>query len=451
MTSPRALGTAGAWAIVLLAISAGPVARSAAADDPPPATAPPDTVVADPLDDYLDGLSARGDAAFDLEALSISDAEVDSLIRIWEATGDSPYEEPEPTWRTSFELGAVRYNRVEGLNVMPAARVRAPLRRELSLGGRAGYGWAGEDWTWRAGLTAELLRGHGSPTLELEHARDVYSYGSGGFPGNTIAAGLFGKDYDDYFRGEGWRAGLGLSPGRFAFDVGWRVEEQESLANETDWAVFERHDPFRPNPPIDPGTTRLVEGSIEWGDPGYGRFALRVDGAVAGRELGGDFDYETLGGRIVARKGLWFGDLATVELRGGAVTGNAPFQALPHLGGFQTLRGYEINEIPARRYAHFRLDYQLGTDVIGALPWLRHLRVQAVPFFDAAAVFESQARDGSVIDLDEPEVKASAGLGLQRNLLGIPGGAGQLRLDLSRRLDRGDDTFVARLLVTMQR
>ncbi len=405
----------------------------------------------DSLDLYLDGLSVEGDADFGLEALSISDAEVDSLIRVWEESGESPYTPAEPKWRGGLEIGAMRHNRVEGVNVMPGVRVSAPTSRPLSAHGRSGYGWSNREVTWRGGASARLLDRWGAPTLEVMHARDVLAYGSGGAPGNSITSALFGQDHGDYFLGEGWAVALGFGPGRFRIDLGWRDEDQESLANATEWALFEREDPFRPNPAVDPGDFRTAKIGVAWGDLGFGRFGARVRGTKGGGGLGGDSDWESIEARIVGRKGLWLGDLATVEFRGGMVAGDVPFQALHHLGGTATLRGYDINEIAAREFIHGRLDYRMGTNLLGYLPWLRGLRIQLVPFFDAAAVFEEQTREGVPAPLDDPRIESAAGLGFQHNLLGVPGGAGQIRLDAARRLDRGDDNITWRLMMTMQR
>ena len=62
-----------------------------------------------------------------------------------------------------------------------------------------------------------------------------------------------------------------------------------------------------------------------------------------------------------------------------------------------------------------------------------------------------QARDGTVIELDEPRWRFSAGIGVQKNLFGVPGGSGQLRVDAARRLDREDDAMTYRFGFTLER
>ena len=172
---------------------------------------------------------------------------------------------------------------------------------------------------------------------------------------------------------------------------------------------------------------------------------------MAGNGRGGDFDYEAWRAELATARKLWFGDLLVLRASGGLVTGDPPFQVLHHLGGFRTLRGYEINEIPARQFAHLSLDYQIGTNLFRSVPLLGDLKIQMVPFFDGAVIFEKQARDRTVVELDEPLGRFAAGLGLMKNFLGIPGREGQFRLDIARRFDRGEDTFTYRAQITVER
>jgi len=172
---------------------------------------------------------------------------------------------------------------------------------------------------------------------------------------------------------------------------------------------------------------------------------------VAGGGLRGDFAFDRYRAEVVARQRLWLGDEVKARLTGGTVEGDPPFQSLHHLGGTRTLRGYDVNEFPATRFVHLSLDYKLGTNVLGVVPFVRRLRLQPVPFADAAGIFRLQARDGTRIVPDDPLWRFSAGLGVQYNVLGVPGGKGQARLEAARRLDRADDATTYRLGFTFER
>jgi hypothetical protein len=55
------------------------------------------------------------------------------------------------------------------------------------------------------------------------------------------------------------------------------------------------------------------------------------------------------------------------------------------------------------------------------------------------------------VELDPVEWKFATGLGLQYDALGIPGGTGQARLDVGRRLDRERDPWTYRFGFTIDR
>ena len=429
-----------------------------AAGGPPnhDAPSPPDSVAADPFLQYLESLGQDSDSSFSgysLEKLPISGGQIDSLVGIYEETGEVPdiSTVSDHKWRLSPGLAAVRYNRVEGLNVMPELTAHLPTQRRIEAFGGVGYATASREVTWQAGCRAQVMQGGGGPILEAEYAHDLRRYGSGGMMGNSITAILAGGDYEDYFLGEGWKIGVRTRPRPYQFDVAYRVEDQDSLANEAPFHFFRGDGAFLPNPPIDPGRVRCVELGVAANDLPIGLASGAAQVTVAGNGLGGDFDYETWEAGLAATRKLWFGDLLVARASGGGVAGDAPFQALHHLGGFRTLRGYRVNEIPARQFAHLSLDYEIGTNLLRGVPMLGGLKIQAVPFCDGAAIFQTQERDGTVVDLDDPEWRFAAGLGLQKNFLGIPGRSGWLRIDITRRLDRGEDAFTCRAQITVER
>ena len=408
----------------------------------------------DPLQLYLRTLSDSTATSFDdpaLESLSISDAEVDSLIRLYEETGNAPQGRAVDKWRVELGLSGVRYNRVEGINVIPQVTVRPPTPRPVDVTGRLGYGWSSKDLTGSVEGHVEVARSFARPTLHGSWASDVYSFGSGIVAGNSLTALMLGEDYSDYFRGEGWDAGVQFFPGRYFVDLSYRAEHQESLENAADFAVFEGDDDFRPNPSIDDGNDHRFQLQTSWSDWPQSAWTGRLVGRLSRRSFGGDFDYEAVRGEAIHRHRLWFGDRVIASLAGGWIGGDASFQGAHHLGGFEFLRGYEINEYTVREFGHARFDYEVGWDPFRWIPYARKLHIQPVFFGDAAAMFEKQDRDGTPVDLDSPEWKFVSGAALQYNILGIPGGGGQLRFDVARRLDRGEDVMTYRLRFTLER
>ena len=388
-----------------------------------------------------------------LEALSISDAEVDSLIR-----AAQELEEPRTPalrfavgpWRGQAELGGLRYNRVEGLNVMPELTLTAPTARTVQAFALVGYGWAAAEPTWQTGLRVRLAPRAGAPVFEVSHLRDVRAYGSSGPPGNTLTALLFGKDYGDYLAARGVAAGVTAGPGLFWVRLAYRYERHESLRKRTDFALFVPDNTFRANPPVDQLHVGLAELEIQWQDVRTSSAGAQLEAIAARPDLGSDIAYETLLLTLAARKGLWFGDELTARTSGGIANGDVPRQAAHNLGGFGTLRGYGINEIPALRFAHLRFDYAVNSDLFAVVPFVRRLGLRPIPFADAAAVLATRAPDGTEVTLSPAAWKFAAGVGLKATALRIRGGTGQFHFDIARRLDRSDDSMTYRVLITVE-
>lgn len=461
--------TVAAHAALALAMLAGAAQAGAAAPSDSTATAgadsaaapaaPSDSVAAAPareeeaLSTYLGELSARTNQDFLLDQLSVSDAQVDSMIRAYEASGgESAVRDRGPGgggWTREVGIAGARFNRVEGLNVLGQARIGVPSPHGLDLFGTAGYGWSAKEPVWRGGVRAGVGRG---AELTVAHHREVWAYGAGGVPGNSLLALGAGRDEQDYFRGEGVSAQLALPhAGPMRAALTFTAEDQESQAQETDFTLFHEGSRFRVNPPVEDGRLHRMELAAGAGDRAEGAWAVDLRGAASGGALGGDFDYGSGGGSVLLRRRVRFGDEAKLRLDGGFVTGDAPYQSLYFLGGAQRLRGYGINEFPARGAVHAALDYKLGTNPLRFLPYLRRLKLQPVPFADAAAIFATQGPDGERVTFDTPEWRFDAGIGLQYNVLGIPGGSGQIRLDFAWRLDRGENRDVTRLGFTVAR
>jgi hypothetical protein len=436
----------GAAALAMAAAAAGATAfaqapaDSAAADSllAPAGSAAADSAAA--LESYLRGLETRTPVAVPVDRFPTA-AEIDSVLATW-TPGAEPGPPPPDGWRLRAGLHEVRFNRVEGVNVLPEASLRSP-GGTAEISGHAGLGWSSRDAVWRGAAAVG--------PLTVAHAREVYAFGSGGMPGNSLLAITAGKDWNDWYRAEGWSADLALRAGRAAVALGGSVQDQESLPNATDFTLFEDDGAFRANPAIDDGEVRWVHAAVSAGDAGSDRLAGSAAAAVAGGGLGGDFSFDRYRAEVVARQRLWLGDEVKARLTGGTVEGDPPFQSLHHLGGTRTLRGYDINEIPASRFVHLALDYKLGTDLLGAVPFVRRMRLQPVPFLDAAGIFRLQARDGSIVVPDDPRWRFSTGVGILYNVLGIPGGKGQARVEAARRLDRSDDAFTWRVGFTFER
>ncbi|MFB3907788.1 MAG: hypothetical protein ACE15D_05215 [Candidatus Eisenbacteria bacterium] len=422
--------------------------QALAGSGPAPAPAPGLPPAADSLARFLDALGAASDSSFSSETLapaSLEGVDIDSIVAVYRATGLSPAEKAKRS-RGSIRPGlrAIRYDRVEGLHAMGNLAIRPPGTQGLRVDAGIGYATASEETTWRGAAEQTVRLGERSRLdLDAVAKHDLRSYGSGGVPLAAAMALLYGLDEEDYFLATGVWTGFGLSNERRWGSVHYRYEEQESAANETRFSLFRGNHGFRPNPPIDDVTVRSIEMAIGMNQIAGPQSFVRIEAAIAGRGLGGDADYRSLRADLRLARTVVAGDEVVVRVAAGGVDPSAPYQALHHLGGYALLRAYEVNEFHTRRFVHFGFDDLLGTDLFRPIPLLGRLKIQLAPFFDAAA-FEEAAPGES----NEAVWRFSTGLGLQKNLLQLPGGGGQLRLEIGRRLDRSEDAMRYRFTVT---
>jgi hypothetical protein len=236
---------------------------------------------------------------------------------------------------------AVRYNRAEGLRVGAGLTFRP--RADLTLRPTGGYAFA------RGRLSGSLATsfqvGSVVPTLDLywDQLGDI-----GGHPGastliNTISAVSGQEDYiDPFFRRGASLTVRGSRPAGLSFGVRW--EEHHAARDVVS------DDPtdtgFRPVRSIDKGTLAAVTVRAPADLPAggdlnltgeLGRLAKRTFGSVAAeaRWMVRDFDR---------------GWKAELSLGAGAVTAEAPSQALYLLGGRWTLPGHDYRSFVGDRF-----------------------------------------------------------------------------------------------------
>jgi hypothetical protein len=169
---------------------------------------------------------------------------------------------------------------------------------------------------------------------------------------NSLSALLFGSDVRDYFHSDELSLALRVLPprslvageGYIAPMVAVRASRDRSLRAVEAWALFQRRDAWRPNPPIDEG--RLVSGvfgatggwrwptsrftaaaSVEWTPPGFGEFDFAQ---VSG---GGEATMLAILDHRLAVRGY---GLATLGGR------EAPLQRWSFVGGPGTLPTYPV-------------------------------------------------------------------------------------------------------------
>lgn len=408
-----------------------------------------DTTQTPTYEDVLRSIRARTDKAVSRDALTVGRGHRDSVVAAFQdrvaRDGLSRAVDQHATrrgrWRsglsTDFQAAQVTYSKVDGLTLgMPVEWGFAGPGVRGHVGGLIAYAfgsggvrfrqgvlttWKGVDWSVRAErLTVPFgwTRVHGTRVFALAGADEQHYLErravSGGF-----AFPLFDRTrlHVEYTAGD---------------DRPMRARDVLSFAGEEGIAAR--------NPAASRGDFRALSlrvGRDRFHSP---RFWGALSFQTAGRDLGGDFDYDKLAVEVGRTIMLPTGDDIALRVRGQAAAGpSLPVQALADPAGRSGVRGYPQSAAFGSHALSAHADVHLGRDVFSLLhvPVLRNLRLQLVPFLDVGSAWTPD-RNRTLGDAALPESSAwkwGAGLGVRRNV-GFGHLLSHVRLDAAWRLDR---------------
>ncbi len=346
------------------------------------------------------------------------------------------------TWAKSLSKSAqVRYNRVEGMFL--GYKLNVPLKsvEHVSMFAGGGFGANNRSLKWEGGI------GYQSSILNVRFSvfdrtetndREIVQVGE-----NSIYTLMLKWDYMDYFRAKNgfevkgryrFRRHLNLLGRLTAFTY-----ESMPMTFTTGWSVFHRGRPFRVNPAIQPGDAGLIQLGAVFDNRIRSPLFRNAWYLNALYERGfREFEYN---GFLLAAKRhqkLIFGDQAVIlQARMGTRQSTAE-QVLFDLGGFSTLRGYEIKEFTGNRMILLSADYMFRGDALSRIPLPGFHLLNLLLFYDTGWV-ASVPRTASLLegfgDLKLNEFKSNYGIAvaLPRQLL---------RINLAKRTDRSSDAWV---------
>ncbi len=233
-----------------------------------------------------------------------------------------------------------RYNRVEG------AFIGAPLAVGLSSGTdlyfKSGYAFKAKLYQYRAGIRQQFGGGW-RPAVGVEYGRQVRQIGVvNADECNSTTTALFGQlDPPDYYYSRGTAAWLALSPIRYTrWTFTFQDQSQRSLPQASNFAIFDRDEGFRENPPIEEGDLRSFHGTLEidsrklWRNKGrvakswasqYTTLQLGIE--LASPDIANsDFDYKRYFMQFHRRQRTMGLGYTEVDVYAGASTGQLPRQ-----------------------------------------------------------------------------------------------------------------------------
>lgn len=363
----------------------------------------------------------------------------------------------------------VRFNRVEG-QYLGIRASRDSVAGVFEVGGRAGYGFSAERWSWEASLSARFgarPRGPNQPGSRgvgigvSIYDRVAPSPSAGFYPRilNSLTAVLAKEDYFDYHASRGWRVDLDVADRPWLeFDLFYARETHRSLETTNNWSIFQGDKPSRANPPVsfEGAQWQRFGAVVEVGRPeslasvttGKGLSVSAERGATVGSTA--EEAYTRVDGVVsysiptFTSRFLFYPQLVA-RLAGGWSSGSlprelwgAPENALGIYCPLGALRGADHRELAGTRYAVLTVEHNFRS-----LPFLllglRWLSNQGIELLVHGAIAQTWIGDMR-LPRDRPYAEVGFGIGRLAELF---------RLDITRRLAEPRGWYLTLSLTTL--
>ncbi len=274
----------------------------------------------------------------------------------------------------SFGMGG-RFNRVEGLTIVPSMTYESKDGEYPTLKLEAAYAFTLKRWEYDIRVSHEFGRFWG-PKINGSIYRIVQSPDHWLIPWqeeNSLAALLFKEDFLDYYWMRGFTGGTGLWYGEyFDFGISYTAAKMSTLKRTADKALFGGKKKFRENwSTVLPDSAAILGMEGDLRELGIGiTYDSRDDkydatnGLLANLHMSrtvdsdsSDFDYRALDAEVKWYQPLTHDQILFVRFRGGFSDDDLPLFRRYFIGGLGSLRGYDYKEFEGNRYILFNADY----------------------------------------------------------------------------------------------
>ena len=307
----------------------------------------------------------------------------------------------------------LRYNRAEGLFLGLKYSRDSLYSTRLTLSGAAGYGFSDKKPKFSLGASM-FLDGARSWKIGVEGYKGIdHIPDDGYYPSFAIAlAALLSKvDYRDYYYTEGGRAFVEVMPiRRLSLRAEYKNENESTAMKLTDFSIFDKNVPFRPNPPIQDGTMRslnlrmrygdepipfglvpsnFAEMEIEHSNPNFLSSSYEFTRAV----FHGEARINTYSGRLL------FPPTLNIKLAAGIATASVPPQRIFSLesrydgvGPLGVLRGGGVKEFTGQRFVAFTIEHNFRSTpfLMLDIPYLYKNSIEVILYGTAAHTWTSK-------------------------------------------------------------
>ncbi len=279
----------------------------------------------------------------------------------------------------------IQFNRVHGLMLGGGGTLTTQFTGTEQVLGSLSYGFSSKIWNYHVGLEKGFFKRQPLKLgASLYKLTDVSSNTYLHHGDATLSASYYGSALQDYYERFGSQGWIIYAPSEWSYlRLEMTGENHDNLSKSTDWSYLNRYRRKRGNARIERGQLRNIALVLAFDTRDHrstsiqnfhtlfsanertrrgwrGQFAVEM----TGQYLGGDFDFNFYRFEIARYTPLSGPHQLNVRVSGDFSDAPLPRQRLLHLGGGNTLRGYNFNRFAGDNRLLLNLEYRLINEII---------------------------------------------------------------------------------------
>ena len=279
----------------------------------------------------------------------------------------------------------IQFNRVHGLMLGAGGTLTTQFTGSEQVFGSISRGFSSKIWNYHAGIEKgvfkrQLLKLGASFYKLTDVSSNNYLHHGNPF----LSASYYGSALQDYYERFGAQGWITYAPSEWSFlRLEITEENHDNLSKSTDWSYLNRYQIKRGNARIERGQLRNLALVFAFDTRDHRSTSTRYfhtlfspnertrrgwRGQLAvemtGQYLGGDYDFNFYRFEIARYTSLSGPHQLNVRVAGDFSDAPLPRQRLLHLGGGNTLRGYDFNRFAGDHRLVLNLEYRLINETI---------------------------------------------------------------------------------------
>ena len=279
----------------------------------------------------------------------------------------------------------IQFNRVHGLMLGAGGTLATQFTGKEQVFGSISRGFSSKIWNYHAGIEKgffkrQPLKLGGSFYKLTDVSSNPYLHHGDA----TLGAAYYGFAFQDYYERWGSQGWITYAPTEWSYlRLEFTGEQHGNLSKSTDWSYLNRHLIKRGNARIDRGQLRnlalvfafdtrdhrstsiqdfhtLFSANERTRRGWRGQFAVEM----TGQRFGGDYDFNFYRFEIARYTPLLKSHNLNVRIAGDFSDALLPRQRLLHLGGGNTLRGYDFNRFTGDSRLLLNVEYRFIKETI---------------------------------------------------------------------------------------